>query len=340
MAEMQANVWELKDGDLIFSEGDHWDGIYLVKSGFIEIFRSRQGKAIRLGVLGPGEFLGTVTLFTQGPRSASARAISDVSIQHFDAESIHKTFSQIPAGVGAIVKDILARLQHVNQELVQAKLDGGGTGGVSAAPGADGGDKPWIVSMRHLRQLVCLLKVVVPIESFEQDGKHVFKLDEVFLTAEGILALRATYLEALFELLVKSSLLTVEDLPPHGKCLVNPSTAKLQALLEFTARPEEVEPITLDTSATELLPGIRLLAQLMSAPGYGDILDAARLEPLFVKLFPEVPPEVTTAMLTDLGYLEVSKNGDILLACPKILRATSFNVILKGLHTLTPARAE
>lgn len=339
MAEMVPNVWELKDGDLIFSEGDHWDGIYLVKSGFIEIFRARQGKSVRLGVLGPGEFLGTVTLFTQGPRSASARAISDVSIQHFDAASIHTTFSQMPAGVGAIVKDILARLNHVNQELVQARLEGGsGGGGGGAAGGPE--DKPWIVSLRHLRQLIALLKMIVPLEAFEQDGKHLFKLEGFYLNAEGVLGLRATYIEALTQLLARSALLPVEDIAPHGPCLINPSVAKLQALLEFSERPEEVEPVALDSSTTELLPALRLLAELMSAPGYGDVLAPGRLDPFFGKLFPEVPAEVTTAMLTDLGYLAVSKNGDTLLACQKILRATSFNAILKGLHTLTPATAE
>jgi hypothetical protein len=340
MAELVVSAWELKEGDLIFSEGDHWDGIYLVKSGFIEVFRSRRGKAIRLGVLGPGEFLGTVTLFTQGPRSASARAISDVSIQHFDAASIHKSFSQIPAGVSAIVKDILARLGHVNQELVQAKLDEGGGAGLAAATDGSSADKPWVAALRHLRQLVNLLRLVVPMELFEQDGRRLFRLEGLFLTAEGILALRATYIEALFNLLVTSSLLVVEEIPGHGLCLVNPSTAKLQALLEFSARPEEVEPVVSDASTLELLPAIRLLAELMATPGYGDVLDAGRLDPLFAKLFPEVPAEVTLAMLADLGYLSQSKNGNLLLACQKILRTTSFNAILKGLHTLTPARAE
>lgn len=62
-------------GDSLFSEGDPGDTAFIVESGEIEIFRTEQGKEIRLGKVGPGALIGEMALIDDEPRMATARAV-------------------------------------------------------------------------------------------------------------------------------------------------------------------------------------------------------------------------------------------------------------------------
>ncbi len=121
----EAQMWDLKAGDTLFRESDPWDGLYLVKAGHIEVFRERSNQTIRLAVLGPNEFLGTATIFTREPRTAAARALTDVTDQFFDSEFIHQNFGSTQPAVTALVKDIIARLKNVNQQLTEIQVASG-----------------------------------------------------------------------------------------------------------------------------------------------------------------------------------------------------------------------
>ncbi len=63
-------------GDKLFSEGDSGDGAFIIESGDVEVYRTEQGKEIRLGVVGPGSILGEMALIDDEPRMASARAVN------------------------------------------------------------------------------------------------------------------------------------------------------------------------------------------------------------------------------------------------------------------------
>jgi diguanylate cyclase len=67
---------ELPAGALLFAEGDGGDAAFLVQSGEIEIFVTRDGADVSLARRGPGHIVGEMAVIVQGQRSASARVVS------------------------------------------------------------------------------------------------------------------------------------------------------------------------------------------------------------------------------------------------------------------------
>jgi putative ABC transport system ATP-binding protein len=68
-------------GEVIFAQGDRSDLVYVIESGSVEIFRPRpDGGEQRLAVLPEGQYFGELGPLLGFPRSASARAQSDVAL--------------------------------------------------------------------------------------------------------------------------------------------------------------------------------------------------------------------------------------------------------------------
>src|SRR5438093_7090345 len=73
-----AQAKSFSKGQAIFCEGDEGDGIYIVKSGEVQIIASlEQGEPRKLSRIGPGDFFGELAVLDSRPRSATAAAESD-----------------------------------------------------------------------------------------------------------------------------------------------------------------------------------------------------------------------------------------------------------------------
>jgi putative ABC transport system ATP-binding protein len=68
-------------GEVIFSQGDRSDLVYVIDSGSVEIFRPRpDGTEQHLAVLPTGQYFGELGPLLGFPRSASARAQTEVTL--------------------------------------------------------------------------------------------------------------------------------------------------------------------------------------------------------------------------------------------------------------------
>ena len=63
---------QLEPGEVLFSEGDPGEEMFVVRSGSVRVFVESAGTEKTLAVLGPGEFIGEMSLLTGSPRSATA----------------------------------------------------------------------------------------------------------------------------------------------------------------------------------------------------------------------------------------------------------------------------
>jgi EAL domain-containing protein (putative c-di-GMP-specific phosphodiesterase class I) len=61
---------------------------YLIKSGVIEIFLTRDGQDLPLVLRGPGDLVGEMAIIDQRPRSASARVIEDCELSMITEEQV------------------------------------------------------------------------------------------------------------------------------------------------------------------------------------------------------------------------------------------------------------
>ena len=71
----------LLKGDVLFSEGDPGDRLYVVTEGKIKLgHASGDGRESLLAVMGEGEMFGELSLFDPGPRTATATALTDATV--------------------------------------------------------------------------------------------------------------------------------------------------------------------------------------------------------------------------------------------------------------------
>ncbi len=68
-----------EQGEVLFKERDKGDEMFVVRSGSIRVFVDASGVEKTLAILGPGEFVGEMSLLTGQPRTATA-------VIHEDAE--------------------------------------------------------------------------------------------------------------------------------------------------------------------------------------------------------------------------------------------------------------
>ena len=67
-----------KRGEMIFAAGEVSTTMYVIRKGYVKIFRTVKDDEQTIAVASPGEFFGELALVDDAPRSASVRASDDV----------------------------------------------------------------------------------------------------------------------------------------------------------------------------------------------------------------------------------------------------------------------
>jgi len=75
-------VHQLKEGEVLFSQGDKASDLFIVSSGFLEVVREGENgeEESVLVILGAGMSIGEMALVDQGTRSATIRALEDGTV--------------------------------------------------------------------------------------------------------------------------------------------------------------------------------------------------------------------------------------------------------------------
>jgi EmrB/QacA subfamily drug resistance transporter len=105
--ERAARDVEVDAGDLLFEQGDPSDGLYVLRSGRLQVL---QGEVV-LTELGRGAVVGELALLTGQARSASVRAVRDSRLVHLPAEH----FDQVagPEVMTGLARNLARRLQEI-----------------------------------------------------------------------------------------------------------------------------------------------------------------------------------------------------------------------------------
>ena len=67
-------------GEVLFSAGEKGSEMFVVRSGAVRITVESRGIEKTLAVLGPGEFVGEMSILTDQPRSATATVVEDAEL--------------------------------------------------------------------------------------------------------------------------------------------------------------------------------------------------------------------------------------------------------------------
>lgn len=111
---------DFKAGELMFAEGDPSGDVMRVVSGTVDIVRSLGEETILLGTVKAGEYLGEMGVIEGQPRSASARAATDLQVEVLPADTFFDRVSNDPQTAGMLIRRLSARLRDVSDRLVGA----------------------------------------------------------------------------------------------------------------------------------------------------------------------------------------------------------------------------
>ncbi|MBN1427186.1 MAG: cyclic nucleotide-binding domain-containing protein [Anaerolineae bacterium] len=108
-----------KQGEIVFSQGEPGDRLYLVQAGFVEVVAKEEGQATgrTLVSLGPGQSVGEMALVDQGPRSATVHAINDETVIASVSRAAFEQLCENDTAIGYrvmrnIAIDISFKLRH------------------------------------------------------------------------------------------------------------------------------------------------------------------------------------------------------------------------------------
>lgn len=214
---MKPDLLTFTPQQIIFNEGEVSNGIYLVQEGIVEVFRIKDGTEILLGLVRAGDVLGTVTLLSKEPRTACARAQTKCQLLFYPSDGIKDEFKNNPIWMQAVVKDAIARLKHVNELLITAKLN----------------EKKLLrtvgSSHHHASQMAYLLASYVRKNTLMNDvNQAIFPTNDFITQAELILMKKYEYLEQIYKAFKDSALIKEVDDKKYGKILMKPSAPLLE----------------------------------------------------------------------------------------------------------------
>ncbi len=106
----------LRRGEILFNEGDEGDQLYVVIDGKIKLGRtSPDGRENLLAILGPGQMFGELSFFDPGPRSATATAVTDVTLKSLGHEALSPVLATHPDVAQALLNQLAGRLRRTNE---------------------------------------------------------------------------------------------------------------------------------------------------------------------------------------------------------------------------------
>lgn len=85
-----------KTGSKIFSEGLIGNSMYIIVSGSVKISRVADGREKEITVLHSGDFFGEIALFEYVSRTASATALTEVSLLEISRDEFNGILSESP----------------------------------------------------------------------------------------------------------------------------------------------------------------------------------------------------------------------------------------------------
>ncbi|WII73092.1 Crp/Fnr family transcriptional regulator [Bdellovibrio sp. 22V] len=111
-------VLKLKNGEILFREGDLSREMYIVQHGSIEVFKKVDEKTIILGRVERGSMVGEMSLLESLPRSASAQAVGETTLLVFDPGSFLLKIRRDPTFAFELMKLLSGRIRQTNEKLV------------------------------------------------------------------------------------------------------------------------------------------------------------------------------------------------------------------------------
>lgn len=111
----------LRRGDVLFTEGEEPDHLYIVVTGRIAIAnKSIDGRESVVALMEPGDLFGEMALFDGLGRSAEARALEASTVISIPYEPVRAVYERRPEALWSVVKLLVGRLRSMDEALADS----------------------------------------------------------------------------------------------------------------------------------------------------------------------------------------------------------------------------
>jgi len=116
MEETKEYEKNLKEGEILFKEGDVGDEMYLIKSGKIKISKGGGDIEKTLAFLKEGDFFGEMAIIDGSPRSASATAVEETKLVITEKTSFTAQVKKNPL-IEYLIETLIKRLRTTDEQI-------------------------------------------------------------------------------------------------------------------------------------------------------------------------------------------------------------------------------
>jgi CRP/FNR family transcriptional regulator len=120
LARIQASVFEvrLERGQILFTEGEPAQAMYVVRSGQVKIFKlSPDGREQVLRIMGPGDCFNEVPVFDEGSNPANAQALDPSLLWGIRRADMRRLVEEHPAVAIGFLKVFAKKLRFFTQKV-------------------------------------------------------------------------------------------------------------------------------------------------------------------------------------------------------------------------------
>ena len=112
-------------GEMIYCAGDKGERLYVIHRGKVKVTRlSDTGKEQIIRVLGPGDFLGELSLFSSQPRTDNSEAIEKATLCIIDGQRIKELMVKYPTIAFKVMEELSKRLVKAEDLIENISLHG------------------------------------------------------------------------------------------------------------------------------------------------------------------------------------------------------------------------
>lgn len=109
----------IRDGSVIFKEGEAGDRMYIIQSGVVVISKVIDSHEHKLAELGKGEFFGEMAIVSNVMRSATATASGTVELLAFDRQGFESMIAKNSKIAMSVIDKLSRRLMNANAQIQQ-----------------------------------------------------------------------------------------------------------------------------------------------------------------------------------------------------------------------------
>lgn len=115
---------QFRAGDILFQEDETSFHFFIIQEGEVEVFKCGPGgEELQLAKVSAGNSLGEFAMLDRKPRSASARAITDIVAARVSPEAYEQLLSELPDWAVSVMRALVERVRHTN-DIVRALQSG------------------------------------------------------------------------------------------------------------------------------------------------------------------------------------------------------------------------